>query len=273
MLKIFLVGAPRSGTTLLQSILTDAGKLYTLKETHFFRRLHRWRPLRPLDRLRLDPARLDATFAAIEDENGLETGVATAGIRTTGDAVRALDRLLSNEARLQGRQGWLEKTPEHMFFIDEIRAHVPGARFVHILRDGGDVVASLADARAKYPEHWGWVGSTAAMARLYNRYARVTRENSGRADTFVVRYDDLVLKSPAMLSGLAGFLDLAPERLDLEGAASWRPDIVRPDEAWKVRAERGVVDTRGTKFKALFDPSEQDRLRRRLADTADIVSG
>ncbi|MCB1885451.1 MAG: sulfotransferase [Geminicoccaceae bacterium] len=273
MQKIFLVGSPRSGTTLLQTILTEQAGLHTLKETHYFRNLHRWRPLRALDRWRLDPKRVRAAFAFVRDNNPLETRFEPEGVRTLGDAVRALDTLLSAEAAVRGKRGWLEKTPEHMFFVDEVRAHVPGAKFVHILRDGEDVVASLFDAKAKYPAHWGWLGSLPDMVRLYNRYVRATRRDRGRGDTFVVRYDDLVERDRGMLDGLCRFLGVPPGGLDLARAASYRPEIVRAEEAWKVRSDAGVVDTRGQKFGRLFDRGQQDRIRRTLAPTADIRSG
>ena len=54
MMKLFVVGSPRSGTTLLQSILATQTRLFTLRETHFFRLLHRPRPVRLLDRLVAD---------------------------------------------------------------------------------------------------------------------------------------------------------------------------------------------------------------------------
>ena len=271
--KVFLVGSPRSGTTLLQTILTEQAGLHTLKETHYFRNLHRWRPVRALDLWRLDPARVRAAFAFVRDNNALETRFEPEGVRTLKDAVRALDALLGAEAAVRGKRGWLEKTPEHLFFADEIRAHIPDAKFVHILRDGEDVVASLFDAREKYPAHWGWLGSLPDMVRLYNRYVRATRRDRGRDDTFVVRYDDLVERDAATLDGLCRFLDVAPGSLDLDRAGSYRPEIVRAEEAWKVRADKGVVDTRGQKFGRLFDEDQQNRIRRTLTPTADIRSG
>ena len=144
---------------------------------------------------------------------------------------------------------------------------------VAVGRDGEDVVASLFDAKAKYPAHWGWLGSLPDMVRLYNRYVRATRRDRGRGDTFVVRYDDLVERDRGMLDGLCRFLGVPPGGLDLARAASYRPEIVRAEEAWKVRSDAGVVDTRGQKFGRLFDRGQQDRIRRTLAPTADIRSG
>ncbi|HRX72877.1 MAG: sulfotransferase [Geminicoccaceae bacterium] len=273
MRKLFLVGSPRSGTTLLQTILTSQLELFTLKETHFFRHLHRWRPVRWLDRLQLDRARVDAAFRFITENNALEGSYDWAGVRRLADACRLFDRLMTRETSLRDRRGWLEKSPEHMFFIDEIRRHLPTARFVHILRDGPDVVASLHDARTRYPDHWSWLGDLDQMIDLYNRYCRVIRKNIGRPDTFVVRYADLVENDTAVLDALAHFLDLDPGALSVERIASYRTDIVRPEEAWKIRDEKQIVDTRGQKFNSLFSVDEQKRILRRLVPVGDLASG
>lgn len=273
-IRLMIVGSPRSGTTLLQTILAARTELFTLKETHFFRHLQRRRPLRPLDRLGLDPARVRHAFDYVARHNGL--ALPDPLPRRLDAAVAAFDRMLSEEAARRGMAGWLEKTPEHAFFVPVIRRHLPGVRFVHILRDGPDVVASLWDARQRYPESWGWLGGLDDMVRLYNRYLRMARRVRGHADSFILLYNDLVERNMAALDALAVFLglpagSLSPESLDRAG--SWRADIVRADEPWKVREDQGVVDTRGGKFRSLFSPAEQRRILRRLEPAAGMVSG
>lgn len=273
-IRLMIVGSPRSGTTLLQTILATRTELFTLKETHFFRHLQRRRPLRPLDRLGLDPARVRHAFDYVARHNGLAPPDPLP--RRLDAAVAAFDRMLSEEAARRGMAGWLEKTPEHAFFVPVIRRHLPGVRFVHILRDGPDVVASLWDARQRYPESWGWLGGLDDMVRLYNRYLRMARRVRGHADSFILLYNDLVERNAGALDRLAVFLglpagSLSPESLDRVG--SWRADIVRADEPWKIREDQGVVDTRGGKFRSLFSPAEQRRILRRLEPAAGMVSG
>ena len=271
-IKLFLVGCPRSGTTLLQSLLTGAGGLYTLKETHFFRHVQRWRPLRRLDRWRLDPKRASHALAFITQNNDLEGHYPSPPSRLD-EACALLDRMLTSEAAIRGRAGWLEKTPEHMFFIPEIRRHIPDAQFVHILRDGTDVIASLYDARRKYPDAWGWLGELDDMIRLYNRYLRVTRREQGRADTFVVRYRDLVTRDEAVLAALADFVGLPPDVLTPDDVDAGRSDLVRPDEPWKRRMETGIVNTSGEKFAKLFSMDQQALVQRQLLSSEALVSG
>jgi hypothetical protein len=270
-MRLMIVGSPRSGTTLLQTILATQVELFTLRETHFFRHLQRRRPLRPLDRLGLDRSRVRHAFGYVAEHNGL--AVPGPLPRSLAEAVAAFDRMLSQEAARRGLAGWLEKTPEHAFFAPVIRRHLPGVRFVHILRDGPDVVASLWDARRRYPESWGWLGGLDDMVRLYNRYLRAAQRARGHADSFVLLYNDLVERNLAALESLAAFLGLPAGSLSLDRVGSYRPDIVRADEPWKIRADDRVVDTRGGKFRSLFSPAEQSRILRRLLPTAGMASG
>jgi Sulfotransferase family len=270
--RLMIVGSPRSGTTLLQTILATQIRLFTVKETHFFRHLQRRRPLRLLDRLALDPARVQHALAYVAEHNGLAMP-ADPLPRTLATATAAFDRLLSQEALRLGMTGWLEKTPEHAFFTATIRRHLPGVRFVHILRDGPDVVASLWDARQRYPDSWGWLGDLDDMVSLYNRYAHAAQRARGHADSFVLLYNDLVERKAATLEALAAFLDLPAGSLSLDRVSSYRADIVRADEPWKIRSDDRVVDTRGGKFGSLFSADEQARIRRGLVPMQGMVSG
>jgi hypothetical protein len=111
------------------------------------------------------------------------------------------------------------------------------------------------------------------MIDLYNRYCHVIRKNIGRADTFVVRYADLVENDMSVLDALAHFLDLDPGALSVDRITSYRTDLVRPEETWKIRDEKQIVDTRGQKFTSLFNVDEQQRILRRLVPVGDLVSG
>ena len=55
----------------------------------------------------------------------------------------------------QGKTIWLEKSPDHLRYIDQIEKLVDEAKFIHILRNGFDNIASIYDLAGKYPETWG----------------------------------------------------------------------------------------------------------------------
>jgi len=53
-----------------------------------------------------------------------------------------------------GRPIWVEKTPDHLFYVKRIQQYIPDAAFIHIIRNGRDTVASLVDAARKFPDVW-----------------------------------------------------------------------------------------------------------------------
>ena len=55
----------------------------------------------------------------------------------------------------QERNIWLEKTPRHLDFVDRIENLVERAKFVHIVRNGDEVIASLFHIGKEYSMEWG----------------------------------------------------------------------------------------------------------------------
>jgi Sulfotransferase family len=107
-----------------------------------------------------------------------------------------------------GRPIWVDKTPDHLFYVKRIRQYIPDAIFIHIIRNGRDTVASLVDAATKYPEIWGWP-ETASLEYAVQRWNVALRESlqyRGDPRHYVVRYEELVLDPAKVLSGLCGFL-------------------------------------------------------------------
>ena len=71
------------------------------------------------------------------------------------DAVQRLFKALDRDTIDHGYESWLEKTPLHYAYLDCFENNVSSAKFIHIIRNGVDVIASLYDAALKYPgTHW-----------------------------------------------------------------------------------------------------------------------
>src|SRR3954447_13716800 len=160
---VFVVGCPRSGTTLLTLMLSSHSRLSIPPETRFllpvFRRVgsfgdlhltpNRRRLARDVVRprgtkfrhLRLDPDRVKKEIVA--------------GRPTVGAALSTPYRLYADE---RGKARWGDKRPTYFRNIALIRALFPDAQVVHVVRDPRDCVASLRRMR------WWRQGTIGALA-------------------------------------------------------------------------------------------------------------
>ena len=154
---VFVVGASRSGTNLVRAILNAHEAIWISGETHYFDDL---RPRLPgVGRDGLDGEtreRCESYFLALSHRAFGQAGdpgesrlgrdelrALAAELGGTGDAYfEALCRL---RARLHGRDRWGEKTPRHVYRIDDLVQAFPGAKVVCLVRDPRAVVASHRD--------------------------------------------------------------------------------------------------------------------------------
>lgn len=189
---IFLVGVPRSGTTLLQRILDAHPDVAVAPETFFVRRFADRRKHygklgdpRHLEKLLTD---LIATpeFA----EMGLDSAEFRSAVR--GFASPSLEYhevfaawLDAYRAR-RGKRIVGEKTPNHLLAMRRLEDWFPNARFVHVVRDPRAVTESWRGVP--------WTnGSLEADAEVWRRYLETSRkEPPRRATCHVIRYESLI---------------------------------------------------------------------------------
>jgi hypothetical protein len=149
--------------------------------------------------------------------------------------VRILDRLTTDN----GRDLWVEKTPLHLQSIDEIARRIPGAKFLHVVRDGVDTVGSLYRAKKTYGRLWAGHRkvsgqSLAECVRRWNDDTATSLARAGARDHRIVRYEHVVADPARAARSIAEFSGIAFDERMLEGHLACRQTI-RRDEPWKVR--------------------------------------
>ncbi|MEV6350150.1 sulfotransferase [Actinoplanes sp. NPDC051851] len=202
---IFVVGCPRSGTTMLQLMLHAHPRIALPPESRFLlvayqrrhdfgdlseparrRALGRWIVQTPhFADLGLDP---DEVIAAIEGSPG-----------TLGSALGTVFRMY---ARRFGKPRWGDKRPSYLRHLPVIRRLFPDAQIINIVRDGRDCVASLKET--PWPpndletmiDHWARAAD--ASLRAARRY--------GPDVYHQVRYEDLVARPERYLRAICDFL-------------------------------------------------------------------
>lgn len=263
--RVFLVGCARSGTTLLQSLLAGHPQVASYPESHFFpSTIHTSRWCR---KLRLASPSAAPRFRAFLREAGLDRRGYTAprGALLVPRYVRALLRTLDRASLETGRPVWLEKTPQHLHYVDEIERLVPGARFVHLVRNGADVVASLYEVTHAHPERWGGESDVDTCVERWLGDVAITRRHLGRPGHTVVRYESLVRDPASVLRGLCDFLGLAWDPAALERRREAAGALVLEWESWKAGAAEEIRAGGSGKFERLFGEERRRAILERLA--------
>ncbi|MHA6204734.1 sulfotransferase family protein [Dyella soli] len=279
MRRTFVVGCPRSGTTIVQALLARHPAVYTLPETAFFEQMHgelewRWgdslaQPSRRRWRQRLGFTRRHAreSFAALHQQLTGQPASMRTPLRV-GTLSRRFMHLLDRSAAADGRGMWLEKTPNHLLYIPEIEAVAPDARFVHVVRRGADVLASLIDVYLRFENDLVFGGGTVHWARRWNRAVHIHGQHVGRGHHHFVFLEDLVRQPELEWERLCAFLDL-PVDVPLDDACQQTIADLN-HEPWKHSAIHGQLREADRKVDSLFGPKMQRWLQTHLASYDDL---
>jgi hypothetical protein len=255
----FIVGSPRSGTTLLRMMLDAHPQLTILPETHFLPELveaceagataqeaagvvaahRRWADFH------LDQAELGARLAAAGDRPA------------ASDALRAFYDLY---AEGQGKPRWGDKTPEYALLMTQIEGLLPEARFIHVIRDGRD--AALSRIRWRL-QRTGEPANIERLARRWKRWIRRARKQGRQVTHYTeVRYEDLILDTEATLRGLCEFLALDWDAavLDYHAQASRRLEEIAHELPAATDRQALAADQRLAKHEMTTKPPRADRV-------------
>jgi hypothetical protein len=215
---VFVLGCPRSGTTLLYHILLSAGNfaIYREESSVFSVLAPRFGDLR--NRANLEKLLETWLQSRLFVRTGLDASDISARVmsecKCPGDFLRVV---MESMARQQGVERWADCTPDHLLEIREIKRQIPNALIIHIIRDGRDVALSYAKQGWAHPLWWDQGQNLAVSALYWNWIVRKGREQ-GRAlgqDYHEVFFEDLVNEPSKTLARLSPFVahDLDLDRI------------------------------------------------------------
>jgi hypothetical protein len=250
---IFVVGLPRSGTTMLRLMLHRHPDVAVLSETWFGPRVwdRRWGfPAREAKKLFL-PRLLDDFLRLLQSGDRADFPHDLSDYRQRVlDGPPHLNRFLSvlGEcwAAREGASRWGEKSPVHLRYISTLAAMFPSAVFLHIVRDFRDTIASLVAAP------FTPMTDPVAFALQCRRDMELAeRSASGLPPTAafqVLRYEDLVhypthaLQSVCGTAGVTydeGMIDFHLAAQDYAPKQEWMAGLHQPLNAASTGRWRG----------------------------------
>jgi len=231
----FIVGFPRSGTTYLQSLLSTQEKIISLPETHFFSLVSKGFYDVNQDLDQIDLTEIDRRLKKMMDfnlsseclatlENMNQNGIGKKNLFSSILSDYFEQKHVSIESKIV-----LEKTPDHIRHIVEIKGHLPNARFICMIRNPYKSINSFYERLTEYRQP-------------YTQLARQWRESYNTVDHFIkefsdsiilVKYEDLRESRNKVMDRIGGFLGLQVDLNKLENHRKETARLITSNEPWK----------------------------------------
>jgi hypothetical protein len=234
---VVLGGSPRSGTTLLRTLLGRHSQIVSGPETTVFLK----RISSPSDLAeRLGWNAMDVEAWQRESHSQAEF------IESFGAAMRARSQ----------KPVWLEKTPRNVGRFGFIKRHFRHAKLVHIVRDGRDVVCSLRRTPFARLDH-ARPDSVRAAVRCAIQWRSAVEagiQMRGYENYYELKYEDLVSAPEQTLRPLLAFLGLPWEDEILEATST------NSNDADEINANSSVFDSSYGRWQRELSAAERPAL-------------
>jgi len=233
-MPIFIVGMPRSGTTLLSMIINAHSQVAIPPETHYFTKY--WKFCRDRRCLENRAGYLKFVDRLLSSSEFKDMGLQPAEEKQIGarlsdlsspNHTEVISNIMENYASSKGAFRWGEKTPGHLTYIPTIASLFPTASFVCLTRDPRAVTRSW---------HYmpGDQGNSFNSAIRWSWYASLTRRYSKqRFRILEILYEDLVDSPDSFIEDVCRFLDLPFEKCMVSYRLDPDPTFNLVRELWK----------------------------------------
>ena len=240
---IFVVGAPRTGTTLTMQILNRHSAIHLFNEVHYNERVY--------DTMPRDGALDDRELGMAADR--LLGPVRWSGVPEDGPAGRdhlidlARERggthaavfaaFLGAEARVHGKSVWGDSSPQDVLYMSRLKDWYPTAKFIGVVRDPRGFLASYKNYYRKqlmsYRDRFNPLANS-LLWRSYMKALLAARSSSLGTDIHLLHYERLVAEPEREIADMCRFLGIPFETAMLEvGAQNSSYFSVRDDEKQK----------------------------------------
>jgi hypothetical protein len=233
---VFVIGSPRSGTTALARALGWHPGLWASKESYFIHELFGNGRLGKVWQRNMDRA----TPSWIREE-------AVERDEFLGFVGLAVNAIFSSRS---GGCRWVDQTPLYTGMAHDLAVMLPGAQFVHILRDGRAVVRSMESFEGVFTEEQrsrlshevpGWVHDFGQACAVWSEWVETALafEEAHPDRCLTVRNEDLAADPQAGFDHVQAFLRLEPHGGPAEAFSgervnsSFRHERRRPADDWK----------------------------------------
>jgi hypothetical protein len=264
---IFIVGFPRSGTTLLQALIATQSNIISLPETHFFTRVRN--KLNVINGI-IQPNCFESVVYTIRER-----------ISFSEDAYNHLKNLVDNEKLTPkmlfevilvdnfivdyniedlSSRIWMEKTPDHVMAIDVIHRFYPKAKFIYVIRNPEKAILSRRKYfKLSHEDKW----SVEKHAKLWKRNVLKAEEFGKEHPNLIkiVKLEDVTKDKEKELEKICQFLNIDFDISLIENHKNISNKFILPWEHWKQDVSKEISPTISNKNDNKFNFFERIRLK------------
>lgn len=237
--RILIVGTARSGTTLLQNILSNNDELYTFPETHFFEKTIIRRPyLRFLHYSSDKKIKYVNEFLSKINSEQCYTKY-NANRFSLNKWVEYLIKTIDCLCLKNNKSIWIEKTPLHLYYTDSIYKVYPNTKYIHIIRNPVDNIAALYDVSKKYPNSF----NQNTLKKAFNAYHKDLTKHIqvyGKDNHFFITYDKLVELPTSCIKEVCDFIEIDYNQEMLKSTKRLH-NIMFEEEKWKSNNKNEII--------------------------------
>ncbi|MFI6320703.1 sulfotransferase family protein [Nonomuraea sp. NPDC050556] len=221
---VFVIGCPRSGTTMLQLMLHSHPRIAVAPETRFlvpaYYKRRVFGDMRLADRRRSLAEWISTDRSTKFRELGIDR---QEFVRQAAEGPGSLGSVIGTAFKMYaerfGKARWGDKRPSYVKQVDLLTRLFPDAQFVHLIRDGRDCVASLKEMPWYTLDSFHAASTWAEAIDAGRRLSKTMPEDS----YYELRYEDLTDDTETELKKLCHFLE-----------EDYDPAMVSPREAASV---------------------------------------
>lgn len=251
---IFIVGAPRSGTTMLSVTLDRHPNICIPPETQFFSQFLPSLPENGAVLKAEELVELALSSSRIKDLHLDKNKVLEVFLEMgkNGPLEYLLLAILKCYAQKEGKLRFGEKSPGHLNCLEHILSVFPKAKIICIVRDGRDVVRSLLEVGWAEPGNprrfWLFCMQWEQSMRLSLKF----NDKFSSESFFMVKYEDIILQPELEISKICKFLgekfslsqlsEVTASNVVPAWEKSWKGNATMPLDKSRIYAWRNTAD-------------------------------
>jgi len=224
-IDFFIVGYPRSGTTLVATLLNGSNSIYVPAETHFFRRFIKNTKIKNKE----DFIQKFKEDKRLKDLNASRKLIAECTY-STSTPQEAFACILTKLAKKYNKKIIGEKTPSHILEYKAILKAYPNTKIIYILRDGRDCVYS------NIKEKWTYSNAFKHAAEWNIHISHMESLQSEHPNSLLVmKYEDIINEPENSCQEMAEFIGTSYSQSSQNNFSDSQP-IPSWERDWKSKA-------------------------------------